>query len=140
MAIGEKLWEGKGKYGTPAIKAVNADGVSLEGTLTAQVKGVDRAKGIDGVVTFTTMILMAPSGAGWSHGQGILNMMTGDMVVMKGSGIGKVENGKGKSVGLMSFMTMSSKLNWLNNLVAVVTQEGDPMWQEFDITIHEWKY
>jgi hypothetical protein len=71
LAIGEKLWEGKGKYGTPAIKAVGAEGVSLEGTLTVQVKGLGRAKGIDGVVTFTNMIQMAPSGAGWSHGQGI---------------------------------------------------------------------
>lgn len=139
MAIGEKLWEGKGKYGTPAIRAVNADGLSIEGTLMAQVKGLGRAKGIDGAVTFTTMILMAPNGAGWSHGQGMFNAVTGDMAVMKGSGIGKVENGKGKVVALMSFMTMSPKLNWLNNLVAVVTQEGDPMWQEFDITIHEWK-
>jgi hypothetical protein len=65
--------------------------------------------------------------------------MTGDMAVIKGSGIGKVENGKGKAVSLMSFMTMASKLSWLNNLVAVVTTEGDPMWQEFELAIHEWK-
>jgi hypothetical protein len=139
LVVGEKLWEAKGKYGTPAIKAVGADGVCLEGTLAVQVKGVGRAKGIDGVFTYTNTILMGPSGMGSSHGQGIFTTMTGEMAVVKGSGIGKVEGGKGKAVGLMSFMTMSPKLNWLNNLIAVITQEGDPMWQEFELTIYEWK-
>ena len=78
---------------------------------------------------------MEPSGVDWSHGQGMFNTMTGDMVVLKNSGIGKT----GKTVGLMSFMTMSPKLNWMNNLVALVTLEGDPQWMEFDIAVHEWK-
>lgn len=44
------------------------------------------------------------------------------------------------SVGLWSFMTMAEKLSWLNDVIAVVTFEAlDPMWQEFNITIYEWK-
>jgi hypothetical protein len=137
MVVGEKLWEGKGKYpaGGLAIKAVGPGGVTIEGTLAIQLKGVGRAKGIDGTLTFTNTILMEPSGAGWSHGLGMFNTMTGDMAVVKSSGIGKA----GKTVSLSSFMTMSPKLAWMNDLVALVTQEGDPQWMEFDIAVHEWK-
>ena len=135
MVVGEKLWEGKGKYGTTSIKAVGPEGVTMEGTINVQLKGAGRAMGIDGILTLTNTISMEPSGVGWSHGQGMFNTMTGDMVVLKNSGIGKA----GKSVALMSFMTMSPKLDWMNNLVALVTLEGDPQWMEFDIAIHEWK-
>jgi hypothetical protein len=135
MVVGEKLWEGKGKYGPVAIKAVGPEGVTMEGTFTVQLKGAGRATGIDGALTNTGTILMEPSGAGWSHGLGMFNTMTGDMAVVKNTGIGKM----GKSVGLMSFMTMSPKLAWMNDLIALVTLEGDPQWMEFEISICEWK-
>ena len=115
MVLGERLWEGKGKYGTPAIKAVGPEGATMEGTISFQVKGVGRAKGIDGQLTLTNTILMEPSGSGWSHGQGMFNTMTGDMAIVKITGIGK----SGKSVSLMSLMTMSPKLSWMNSLIAI---------------------
>lgn len=139
MVLGEKLWEGKGKTTGTTIKAVGADGVTLEYTWTAQLKGMGKAKGADAAVTFSAIVLMGPSGSGLSRGQGILNTMTGDMVAIKGAGHGKNEAGKSKGVGLWSFMTMSAKLGWLNNVVAIITQEGDPQWMEFDMAIHEWK-
>jgi len=139
MVLGEKLWEGKGKTMGMAIKSAGPEGVTVEATWMAQLKGVGRAKGVDGSVTFTGMVLMEPTGAGWSRGQGLFNMGGGDMAVVKGSGHGKVEDGKSKSVGLWGFMTMSQKLGWLNAVVALVTQEGDPMWQEFEMAVHEWK-
>jgi hypothetical protein len=138
LAIGEKFWEGKGKNTGMAIKAVSADGVSIEATWMAQLKGVGRAKGFDGAVTFTGNVMMGPSGAGWSHGQGMFNFLIGDMAVVKGSGYGKTEAGKRKTVGLWSFMTMSQKLGWMNTVVALVTMEGDPMGQEFELTVYEW--
>lgn len=139
MVLGDKLWEGKGKSTAIAIKGLSAEGVSIEATWTAQMKGVGKAKGVDGMITFTGNIMMGPSGAGWSHGQGMLNLMTGDMAVVKGSGIGRVEMGKSKTVGLWSFMTMSPKLAWMNSAAAVVSMEGDPQWMEFDIVVFEWK-
>jgi hypothetical protein len=139
MAIGEKLWEGKAKSMATAIKGVGPDGVKIESTWMAQLKGMGKAKGWDGAVTFTGNILMEPSGAGWSMGQGLLNFMSGDMAVVKGSGFGKVEMGKSKSVGIWSFMSMSPKLAWMNTAVALVTLEGDPSWMEFDVVVWEWK-
>ena len=47
MAIGEKLWEGKGKSGASFIKSVGMDGVTSMYTWTAQMKGMGKAKGVD---------------------------------------------------------------------------------------------
>ena len=52
----------------------------------------------------------------------------------------KMIDGKGVAVGLWSFMTMSEKLNWMNDLIAIVTIEAlDPMWEQFNLVIYEWK-
>ena len=139
MAIGEKLWEGKAKSTIMAIKGANADGVSIMATWTAQLTGMGKAKGWDGALMFTGKTMMATSGVGQTMGTGMLNFMSGDMAVAKGSGVGKVEMGKSKSVGVWSFMSMSPKLAWMNTAVALVTLEGDPSWMEFDIVIWEWK-
>ena len=47
MAIGEKLWEGKGKSGAGFIKSVGMEGVTSIYTWTAQMKGMGKAKGVD---------------------------------------------------------------------------------------------
>jgi hypothetical protein len=139
MAIGEKLWEGKAKSMATAIKGVDAEGVKIEATWKADLKGMGKAMGWDGAVMFTGNIMMGPNGAGWSMGQGLLNFMSGDMAVVKGAGYGMVEMGKSKSVGIWSFMSMSPKLAWMNTAVALVTLEGDPSWMEFDVVVWEWK-
>lgn len=63
----------------------------------------------------------------------------GDMAVIMGTGYGKPEGGKAKGLCIWSFMTMSSKLAWMNMTVTIVTQEGDPMWKDFDVVVWEWK-
>jgi hypothetical protein len=71
----------------------------------------------------------------------MLFTMAGDMAVARGLDLMKMVPGaKPSSVGLWSFMTMSEKLGWLNEAIAVVTFEAmDPMWMEFNVTISEWK-
>ena len=61
------------------------------------------------------------------------------MAVIKSSGYGNPRWKKTKSLEIWSFITASKKLNWLNTVVAIVTQEGDPAWKEFNVTINEWK-
>jgi hypothetical protein len=53
----------------------------------------------------------------------------------------KITMGKNPtSVGLWTFMTISEKLGWLNDTIAVVTFEAtDPMWTELNVAIWEWK-
>ena len=139
MAIGEKLWEGKAKTMGMAIKGATAEGVMLEYTWSAQLKGMGKAKGVDGQVMFTGNTVISPTGGGGTIGTGIFTTMTGDMAVIKGTGYGKPETGKGKGVGIWSFMTMSPNLSWMNTTVALTTQEGDAQWMEFDVVVWEWK-
>lgn len=141
MAIGEKLWEGKGKSGASFIKTINMEGVTSVYTWTAQMKGTGKAKGVDCNLNVTGMSMTPPKGIASSTDQGMIMTMSGDMAVLKGFDLMKMVPGaKPTSVGLWSFMTMSEKLGWLNDTVALVTFEAaDPMWMELNITIWEWK-
>ena len=142
MVLGEKLWEGKGKSaGQGSIKSVGMEGITSEYSWTAQVKGMGRAKGIDANINVTAIMKSAPKGTPASKDQGIFMTMTGDMGVLKGFDLMKMTGGENpKAVGLWRFMTTSEKLNWMNDLIALVTFEAlDPMWMESNITIYEWK-
>lgn len=142
MVLGEKLWEGKGKTSGPGfIKNVGMEGVESMYSWTAQLKGMGKAKGMDGNINVSAFSMMPPKGVGKAKDQGVFMMMTGDMGIVKGVDMMKMVKGKNPSaVGLWSFMTMSEKLAWLNDVIAVVSMEAsDPMWNEFTITIHEWK-
>ena len=142
MVLGEKLWEGKGKSAGPGfIKYVGMDGVTMMYSWMADVKGMGRAKGVDGNLNVTAKSMTPPKGVAAAKDQGMFRTMTGDMAVLKGFDLMKMTmGGKPASVGLWSFMTMSEKLGWLNDVIAVVVFEAlDPMWMEFNVTIHEWK-
>jgi hypothetical protein len=142
LVLGEKLWEGKGKSAGPGfIKSVGMEGVTSMYSWNAQIKGMGRAKGTDFNVHVTAVSMTPPKGVGTAKDQGVFTTMTGDMGVLKGFDLMKTaEAGKPAAVGLWNFMTMSDKLGWMNNLIAVVTFEAlDPMWEQFNLTIYEWK-
>lgn len=140
MAIGEKLWEGKAKTTNMIIKDIDVGGIVIMYTWMADMKGMGKAKGADGKMLFTGWTKIMPNGGGGVKGHGMLNLASGDMAVVKGAGYGKAEGGKGKGLGIWHFMTMSPKLDWLNKMPVLVTQEGDPMWNEFAVTVWEWKW
>jgi hypothetical protein len=140
MVLGEKLWEGKGKGNPGFIKSINMEGVTSVYTYSADLKGMGRAKGMDLMLHVTAKGMMPPKGVASESDQGTLMNMTGDMAVMKGYGLMKMTGAKPMSVGLWSFMTMSEKLGWMNDVIAVVTFEAmDPMWETFTVTIYDWK-
>jgi hypothetical protein len=142
MVLGQKLWEGKGKSGGAGfIKSIDMNGVTSVFTWSVQLKGMGTAKGVDGNLNVTAKSMMPPKGVSAAKDQGIFMTSTGDMVVVKGFDLMKMTMGANpSSVGLYAFMTMSSKLAWMNDLIALVTFEAlDPMWQEFAMTVYEWK-
>jgi hypothetical protein len=142
MVLGEKLWEGKGKSNGPGfIKDIDMSGVTSMYSWMAQMKGMGKAKGVDGNLNVTAFSMAPPKGVAKSKDQGVFMTMSGDMAVVKGMDLMKMMPGsKPSSVGLWTFMTMSEKLGWLNEVIAVVTFEAlDPMWMEFNIAIWEWK-
>jgi hypothetical protein len=140
MVLGEKLWEGKGKGNPGFIKSINMEGVTSIYTYSADLKGMGRAKGMDLMLHVTAKGMMPPKGIAAETDQGTLMNMTGDMAVMKGYGLMKMTGAKPTSVGLWSFMTVSEKLGWMNNVIALVTFEAlDMMWETFNVTIYDWK-
>ncbi len=140
MGIGDKLWEGHGKTQVMTVQNVSADGVTVEFTWYGDIKGVGKAKGVDGTVVFTSRKLasLVGPGKGSTIGQGIL-FARGGMVAIKSTGYGNPKWEDIKSVEIWNFIAASKKLHWLNDTVAIVTTEGDPSWKEFQITISEWK-
>ena len=142
MVLGEKLWEGKAQsVGTGLIKSVGMEGVTSEYSWTAQVKGMGRAKGLDGNINVTAVGMIQPKGVSKSRDQGIFITGTGDMGVLIGDDLSKMTaGGNPRGVGLWRFMTTSEKLSWMNEVIALVALEAlDPMWMESNITIYEWK-
>ena len=93
MVIGEKSWEGKGKSGAGFIKSVGMEGVTSVYTWTAQMKGMGRAKGVDCNLNVTGFSMTPPKGIAKSKDQGMLMTMTGDMGILKGFDLMKMEMG-----------------------------------------------
>ena len=142
MVLGEKLWEGKGKTsGQGFIKSIGMEGVKMIYAYSAQLKGLGRAKGVDLNLKVTAKSMTPPKGVGAAKDQGMLMSSTGEMAIVRGFDLSKMMMGaKPTSVGLWTFMTMSEKWAWMNDLIAVVTFEAlDPMWESFNIVIYEWK-
>ena len=142
MVLGEILWEGKGKSVGPSfIKSIGMDGVTSIFAWMAEIKGMGKAKGVDGNVNVTATSMTPPKGVAGAKDKGIFMTMTGDMAVLRGYDLMKMTMGANpKAVGLWSFMTTSEKLSWMNDVIAVLTIDAlDPMWMEFKVTIHEWK-
>jgi hypothetical protein len=139
LGTGELLWQGNGKTQTTIIKKVDAEGVTVEFTWAGDVKGAGKAEGINGSIVFTgTKIApLTNKGAGATTGQGIL-FTSKDMAAIESSGYGNPRWEESKSVEIWRFRTVSERLSWLNSAVVLVTQQGDPAWQEFTILIHEW--
>jgi hypothetical protein len=119
------------------IESVNSDGMTFEHTWSADVKGLGKAKGMDGNMFETELATVTSTGAATASGNAMFNLSTGDKAFIKAQGAGKGEGQHGMGLYVWSFMTNSKKLAWLNNTLGIVTQDGDP--QQFDLTVWELK-
>ena len=139
LATGELLWEGNGKTQLMRVKGISADGVEVEFTWYGEIKGVGKAKDVDGPIVFTGTKTAThyDGGKGQTVGYGVFFAADG-MVAIKSSGYGNPKWKKNKSIEIWNFSTTSDALLWLNNTVVLVTQEGDSAWKAFKIKIHEW--
>jgi hypothetical protein len=137
MALGEKAWEEKGKTTGIAVKSVSAEGVTLERSWIGDHKGLGLWQ--DGRDLGTSTVLLGPNGIGTGTGQGIVTTQGGDTVLYRQMACSRVEKGRNRFVGLMTFMTVSEKLSWLNGTVCTLEGEGDSTFQEFNLTAYEVK-
>jgi hypothetical protein len=69
----------------------------------------------------TQVNMTPPKGVGGAKDQGVFMTMTGDMGIIKGYDLMKISMGTNPAaVGLWTFMTMSEKLSWMNDVIAAL--------------------
>jgi hypothetical protein len=137
LALGEKAWEEKGKAAGVAVRSVSAEGVTLEQSWIGDIKGLGLWQ--DGRDLGTSTLLLGPNGVGMGTGQGIFTTKGGETVVYRNMSCSRVEKDRSRFVGVMAFTTSSEKLSWLNSTVCTFEGEGDPNFQEFNLTGYEVK-
>ena len=137
MALGEKAWEEKCRAAGIAVKSVTVEGVTLEQSWVGDRKGFGLWQ--DGRDLGTSTLLLRSNGIGTGTGQGIFMTKAGETVVYRNMSCSRAEKDRSKFVGLVTFMTSSEKLSWLNSVVCTFEGEGDPNFQEFNLTGYEVK-
>jgi hypothetical protein len=135
MSLGEKVFEETGKLEVPFIEEVDADGISMKQSFTSELKGVGRWP--SGMNTGSGKIKIKPNGMARGKWHGMMMTSDGEMVVWSGSGRSKRAAKSIKGVMLITFMTMSPKLAWMNDVIVVLDISGDMM--QFSSVAHEWK-
>jgi hypothetical protein len=135
MAQGEKLFEEKGKVTMAFIKEINADGVVMKQSFTSELKGHGRWP--SGMNMGSGWVKMLPNGMARGKWNGIFNAADGEMITWKGSGRSKRTSNSLNGVMIISFMTMSEKYRWMNEVVAIAEVKGDMM--TFSDVGYEWK-
>ena len=137
LALGEKAWEEKGRATGIAVKSLAAEGVTLELSWIGDRKGLGPWQ--DGRDFGTLTMLLGSNGIGTGRGQGIFTTKSGETVVYRNMSCSRAEKERSRLVGIMTFMTSSEKLSWLNSVVCTFEGEGDPNFQEFNLTGYEVK-
>jgi hypothetical protein len=137
LVLGEKLWEEKGKAVGMSVKSIGPEGVHMEETFATVVKGFGR--GPSGTNMGTMESVVGPDGGSSGSGQGIFTSQDGDVVTWKIYFLGKREQGKDRSFGIVKWWTASQKLAWMNNTIAAFEAIADPKTMEVSSTGYEWK-
>jgi hypothetical protein len=135
MAMGEKLYEEKGKMTMTFVDSVDANGMTMKQSYNSEVMGIGK---------FPSGMSMG-SGTIWigqdekAHGKWYGMMMTKDneTIVWKGSGHSKRQHGAVKGIMVITFMTKAEKYAWMNSLIVVNDIDGNMM--EFKSSAYEWK-
>jgi hypothetical protein len=134
MAMGEKLFEEKGKTTMTFVESIDANGIVMKQSFNSDIVGAGKFPSGMNMGSGTIWIGMDNKAHGKWHGM----VMTKDneMIVWKGSGHSKRNQGSVKGIMVITFMTKSEKYAWMNSIIALNEIEGDLM--EFKATAFEW--
>jgi hypothetical protein len=139
MPIGQKIFEMNWKSISMAVRSIDPEGLTMEMTAQGEVTGFGPAKGLKGFVVMTFQDIRQPSGISTGKGQGILTTPEGDMAVWKATFAGRMKDAGSQGwIGPATFMTMSKKLAFLNEMVCITEGEGKTGSPEAHDTVYEW--
>lgn len=139
MALGERIWEGKGRSTGLTVKSVGVEGTSMEMNAVADLKGVGRLEGVGFRDMGTVAGLIRPDRTFVATGQGLLTAKEGDIVAYKAFGMYRIEAGAAKGPSLLTFSTASARLSWMNGFVAVSDIKIDLASYEYTTQGYAWR-
>ena len=135
MALGEKLFEEKGKTTMTFVKEVNDEGIIVKQSFTSEVKGFGRFP--SGKNMGSGGFMMRSDGKAKGRWRGMFMTDDNQMIVWKGSGNSRRTADSVKGIMVMTFMTKSEKYAWLNTAIVVADLQGDMM--SFSDVGYEWQ-
>ena len=135
MPMGEKWFEEKGKMTMTYIESIDMNGIVMKQSFESDLKGMGKFPSGKNMGSGTIMV--KPSGKAHGKWQGILMTADGEMVTWHGKGQSARNGPNVKGVMLISFMTMSEKLKWMNMATVVMDITGDMT--QFTGVGSEWK-
>ncbi|MFL6483065.1 MAG: hypothetical protein ACJ70R_09065 [Nitrososphaera sp.] len=143
MALGEKLFEESGSVTRFKITKVHPiEGVTMEVSFVSEIRGVGRFPSGKNIGSGT--VTQYPHGIVDGGYQGSMMTTTeGDnadqFVWWAHEKTKAAEGGKFKGLTMMTGLTNSQRLSWMNNLIIALDIETDPESQKFKANAYEWK-
>jgi hypothetical protein len=135
MAMGDKLFDEKGKMTSPFVESIDANGVTMKQSFNSEITGFGKFPSGMNMGSGTIWLGMDEK----AHGKWYGMIMTKDneMIVWKGSGHSKRHQGDVKGIMVITFMTKAEKYAWMNSIIVVKDIHGNMM--DFESTGFEWK-
>jgi hypothetical protein len=131
--LGQQLGQGKGKRIVRRVLSTEPPSVEVSFEDGGTMLGV----AVTGFGTYTSSI--RPDGSIYGTGQGAMSTADGDMILWKGTGLGKFGLGGAVSYrGMIFYQTPSQKLAALNNACGAFEFDVDPAGNTTS-TVWEWK-
>ena len=135
MPMGDKLFDQKGKMMSTFVESIDANGVTMKQSFSSEVTGAGKFPSGMNMGSGTIWIGMDEKAHGkWN---GMIMTKDNEMIVWKGSGHSKRNQGNVRGIMTITFMTKSEKYAWMNSIIAVEEISGTMM--DFQGTAFEWK-
>jgi hypothetical protein len=139
MALGEKVFEEKGKVTSIKVQSVHPiEGVKMEVSFASEIKGLGKFPSGKNLGSGT--MNQYPHGIVDASYQGVVATAEGEQFFWWAHEKSKVtEGGNVKGLVTVTGFTNSQKLSWMNNMIIVIDAEFDLASQEFRGTGYQWK-
>lgn len=135
MTMVEKLFEEKAKYTMMFVESVDAEGVKVKQSFSADLTGFGRFP--SGTNMGSGTVSLTPDGKAIGEWCGMMMTKDKETIVWNGTSHGKTMGAEQRGVIVATFMTKSEKYAWMNSIIAIIDAKGTQM--EFSDVAYAWE-
>jgi hypothetical protein len=138
IMLGDLLMEVNGKMTSVTVGKPVPEGSRVNAEVASEISGK-----VEGASLETHYVIIRPDGrSGYGEGRALLNTANGDAIqVHYPLGMGRTTSpGTFTVKGCVTFSTVSSDLEWLNEVLGVWEGTWDLANREWHTSIYEWEY